>query len=740
MMSYRARSAAFLRIILGTAVLSVACSDPPAEVIPPDPTSDVPDADVMDVKPVDAPAADATLDQGDVRRLRDSDGRCTASDDCIDVGDTPVCNLATGMCVRCTAADDRCPADEHCDDAAHLCVPGCRSDEGCGTATGDGGRSLYCNVATRACVACLRDEHCARGYCENGGCVPWCEPDRGCGPSQTCCTRTCADLMTNPTHCGACGAACTAGPHALPACTSGVCTQRCEASFADCNASAADGCEVATATDAMNCGGCGTVCPTGANASPTCVGGVCAVTCAMSFADCNGRSDDGCEVDTRVTAAHCGACGAACAAVANGTPVCARGACMALCDGPFADCNGRVGDGCEVDTRVSAANCGACGSPCPARPNATASCSAGACQFTCNAGFADCNLNAADGCEVDTRTSATHCGACSTVCPAGANAVPLCVAGACSVTCSAGFANCNLRADDGCEIDTRASRTNCGACGAICSARANATAACAAGLCGQTCIAPFADCNGRTDDGCEASVLNDVANCGACGRSCGFLQGCVASDCSYVGLVSYWPFDGTGGDAVGGLPLRLNGGIGFSGGLFGQSLNFPNDATRFADRTINDAALDFGAGDFTVQVWAIFNGSTNQQMLFERWGAAGPGWTFSRLSDGSLQWNSSPSALLTTAPLAITDRVWHQLIVRRRGSSFALFFDGVSVATTTSAVAIPSSLRPLILGRQYNGQLPLDGRLDEFAVWSRALTDAEITGIYNGGAGRSVIP
>ncbi len=500
-----------------------------------------------DADTLDGDALDAAADQSDVRVRRDTDGRCVTSADCVDTVGTPACDTAAGRCVRCTAAEDSCPADEHCDDAAHLCVPGCRSDEGCNSGGGDAGRMRYCNVATRACVACLRDEHCVRGYCENGGCVPWCEPDRGCGPSQTCCTRTCADLMSNPMHCGACGAACPAAARALATCVSGACSLRCEA------------------------------------------------------------------------------------------------------------------------------------------------------------GFADCNMSAADGCEVNTRTAANNCGGCGTVCPSRPNAGPACVAGACSVTCNAGFGNCNLRPDDGCEIDTRASNSNCGACGAICTARANANAACSGGMCRQTCVAPFVDCNGNSADGCETDVTANVANCGACGRTCGFLQGCAANDCSYTGLVSYWAFNGNGNDAVGGRTLRLVGGLGYGGGVFGQGLNFANRAAFVADRTVSDAVFDLSAGDFSLQLWVNFNGvSTGQQLMVERGGGV-EGWMFSRLADGSLEWRGTPSAVLTTTAITIPSGVWHHLVVRRRGTTFAMFYDGASVVTATTPTAITATREALCVGRRYGG-------------------------------------
>src|SRR5262245_10458064 len=114
-------------------------------------------------------------------------------------------------------------------------------------------------------------------------------------------------------------------------------------------------------------------------------------------------------------------------------------------------------------------NCGACGNVCPAPPNSIASCVAGVCQVgTCTAGFADCNQNAVDGCETNV-TSLTNCGACGNVCPAPPNVAPSCVAGFCQVgACFGGFADCNSDLSDGCEINVTSDVNNCGACGTVC--------------------------------------------------------------------------------------------------------------------------------------------------------------------------------------------------------------------------------------------------------------------------------
>jgi hypothetical protein len=89
-------------------------------------------------------------------------------------------------------------------------------------------------------------------------------------------------------------------------------------------------------------------------------------------------------------------------------------------------------NGCEVDLRTTVTSCGACGRAC-ALANATAGCAAGACTVaSCSAGFGDCDMSPLNGCETDTRTSRSHCGACGVACGTG----QACMAGTCAALAS----------------------------------------------------------------------------------------------------------------------------------------------------------------------------------------------------------------------------------------------------------------------------------------------------------------
>jgi len=182
-----------------------------------------------------------------------------------------------------------------------------------------------------------------------------------------------------------------------------------------------------TQTDPNNCGTCGTVCSF-ANATGTCASGVCQVgSCNAGFANCDGNGANGCEINTATSVNNCGACGNVCS-FANATATCAGGACsIGSCNPGFANCDGNSANGCEINTATSVNNCGACGNVCTFA-NGSGGCFSGTCQLlVCNAGFANCDGNSANGCETNTNTSANNCGACGNVCGGGQT----CVGGVC---------------------------------------------------------------------------------------------------------------------------------------------------------------------------------------------------------------------------------------------------------------------------------------------------------------------
>ncbi len=510
-----------------------------------------------------------------------------------------VAGCAAGACIvaRCTAGSGDCDGNP---------ANGCETDLGT-TASACGACGSTCNVpnATAGCAAgrcvvascnagsadCDGDAVngcetptttntncgacgvvCAAGTrCANGSCQSSCPTGTNYCPT----AGVCADFQTDASHCGMCGSICPALVNASASCRGGACSFACNTGFADCDGSAANGCEANLGSSVTACGACGRACAP-PHATGACSTGSCSVVaCAVGFGDCNGDPSDGCEVDLTSTPSACGTCATSCRPP-NGAGSCAAGRCgVARCDAGFGDCDGTAANGCETplttndrcgacDTRcpggsfcsegacVSSCssptsycaatqtcndltgdplNCGACGRTCPASASATTTCVAGACGYTCSGSFADCDRSAANGCEVDVSGSLAHCGACGAAC-ALPNATPTCSGGACAVaTCSVGYGNCDGVATNGCETNTSTTAAHCGACGAACSL-ANAIPACVGGACAiAACSAGYGDCDGRASNGCE-TALSTSTNCGSCGNRCGAGTLCSAGACA----------------------------------------------------------------------------------------------------------------------------------------------------------------------------------------------------------------
>ncbi|MEZ4406095.1 MAG: hypothetical protein R3A52_06440 [Polyangiales bacterium] len=325
-----------------------------------------------------------------------------------------------------------------------------------------------CGACGRACAL----PHVSTQSCVAGACVIPTGPARRASPTATARRPTAreVDTRSDNANCGACNNACRAGQ----SCVAGVCTTTCAAPSVACGAGPSAFC-TDTSIDPRNCGACGTVCSLPNTTVMGCSSGACTVvTCAAGFGDCDGVASNGCETNLATSAGNCGACGRACA-LANATAACTAGACaVTACAAGFANCDGNPANGCESSTLTDSANCGMCGRACASGQV----CVAGVCGTTCLPPNTACTGSVASC--TNTAVDPANCGMCGRACALANTAVNGCVAGACTVvTCAAGFGNCDGNAANGCETNTNTSTTHCGACGRACASGQ----VCSAGAC-----------------------------------------------------------------------------------------------------------------------------------------------------------------------------------------------------------------------------------------------------------------
>ncbi|MFD0673020.1 LamG-like jellyroll fold domain-containing protein [Cohnella sp. M.A.Huq-80] len=182
----------------------------------------------------------------------------------------------------------------------------------------------------------------------------------------------------------------------------------------------------------------------------------------------------------------------------------------------------------------------------------------------------------------------------------------------------------------------------------------------------------------------------------------------------------------------------LNGGATFAAGQTGNAVAL-NGTNGYVSMPSGIAS---GSASVTIAAWVkanslsnwtrifdIGSSTTNYMFLSPQPGAAGLRFAITNNGNGSEQQISSTTAFPTG--------VWKHVAVTISGSTGRLYVDGVQVATNTSMTLNPSSLGTTTnnwIGRsQFSGDAYFNGSVDDFRIYSRALSASEISALMGGG-------
>ncbi len=212
----------------------------------------------------------------------------------------------------------------------------------------------------------------------------------------------------------------------------------------------------------------------------------------------------------------------------------------------------------------------------------------------------------------------------------------------------------------------------------------------------------------------------------------------------------HYPFSETSGtstaDASGnGKTGTLNGGASFSAGQSGNAVTL-NGTNGYVGMP---AGIANGATEVTVATWVKANGLSNWTRIFDigtgasnymflspQPGGAGLRFAITTGGNGAEQQINSTTAFPTG--------VWKHVAVTISGSTGRLYVDGVQVAANSNMTLNPSSLGNTTqnwLGRsQFSGDPYFNGQIDDFRIYSRALSASEIGVLYGGTTVSDIAP
>ncbi|HEY4525613.1 MAG TPA: LamG domain-containing protein [Candidatus Paceibacterota bacterium] len=214
-----------------------------------------------------------------------------------------------------------------------------------------------------------------------------------------------------------------------------------------------------------------------------------------------------------------------------------------------------------------------------------------------------------------------------------------------------------------------------------------------------------------------------------------------AADVVNTGLAAYWKLDETVGDISYDFSGSDNNGTWMNGPVSTSSCRFGSCMVMNGSNSYIQAssAIAFGTGSFSVSLWLKATGSDSYNAILDEGGPANsnmPGYQLF-LSGGSLRYNMSDGSdhwqeLVVGGSPDLRDDTWHHVVWSYDGANSRFYFDNRLLDTDPWVYGTGSpTARFKIASSWVSG---FRGQIDDFRVYSRAVSAAETETIYKGQA------
>jgi hypothetical protein len=196
--------------------------------------------------------------------------------------------------------------------------------------------------------------------------------------------------------------------------------------------------------------------------------------------------------------------------------------------------------------------------------------------------------------------------------------------------------------------------------------------------------------------------------------------------------VAYWRLDDAGitaSDLSGnGNPGTLNGGV--TTGVAGAILSDPSDHGMSLDGatgyiSVPTAAVLHPGDTFSLECWFKY-AAGNVTLIV---GGVGD-YNIAVNGNGALLFQKDFTAVLAVSANGYNDGAWHHAVWAKAGVGNAFYIDGGPIYPSVTNATIVASSHAIILGAETDLSVKLAGSLDEVAIYSYALTAAQVLKHY----------
>ncbi len=209
------------------------------------------------------------------------------------------------------------------------------------------------------------------------------------------------------------------------------------------------------------------------------------------------------------------------------------------------------------------------------------------------------------------------------------------------------------------------------------------------------------------------------------------------------GLVAWYPFNGNANDESGnGNNGTVMGSVSLTTDRFGisdKSYNFPGSSNSYIECGLSNSLRVQNA--ITISVWVLMNGGTLNPRIISSEPNFCAGYQMSTV--GSSNSNRTISSLIVNnngagsgfSISSISALVWHNLIMSVDANGYGKFYvDGQLVFSGQGTPIVnPTYCSNLNIGRKsYSAFDAFGGKIDDIAIYNRALTPQEISALYTG--------